>query len=75
MAIYAIDAKHLLRRRRCDAPRVDTAATFFEPTLKAWNIPYTAMNSDDDIGQIDDAFAKAEQTSLPAAVLIVPETV
>ena len=33
------------------------------------------MNSDDDIGQIDDAFAKAEQTSLPAAVLIVPETV
>ena len=58
-----------------DAPRVDTAATFFEPTLKAWNIPYTAMHSDDDIGQIDDAFAKAEQTSLPAAVLIVPETV
>ena len=33
------------------------------------------MHSDDDIAQIDDAFAKAEQTSLPAAVLIVPETV
>ena len=58
-----------------DAARVDTAATFFEPTLKAWNIPYTTMHSDDDIGQIDDAFAKAEETSLPAAVLIVPETV
>jgi sulfopyruvate decarboxylase TPP-binding subunit len=58
-----------------DAPRVDTAATFFEPTLKAWNIPYTAMHSDDDLGQIDDAFAKAEQSSLPAAVLMVPETV
>ena len=57
-----------------DAPRVDTAATFFEPTLKAWNIPYTTMHSDDDIGRIDDAFAKAEETSLPAAVLMVPET-
>ena len=56
------------------APRVDTAATFFEPTLKAWNIPYTTMHSDDDIGRIDDAFAKAEETSLPAAVLMVPET-
>ena len=58
-----------------DAPRVDTAATFFEPTLKAWNIPYTTMHSDDDIGQIDDAFAMAEETSLPAAVLMVPETI
>ena len=56
------------------SPRVDTAATFFEPTLKAWNIPYTAMHSDDDIDQIDAAFKKAAETSLPTAVLIVPET-
>jgi hypothetical protein len=57
------------------APRVDTAATFFEPTLKAWNIPYTAMHEDADIEQIAGAFAKAQETSLPTAVLIVPETV
>lgn len=57
------------------APRVDTAATFFEPTLKAWQIPYSAMHGDDDIGQIAAAFAKAKETSLPTAVLIVPETV
>ena len=56
------------------APRVDTAATFFEPTLKAWNIPYTAMHTDDDCGQIDAAFAKAQETSLPTAVLLVAET-
>ncbi|MXX41173.1 MAG: hypothetical protein F4Y91_21060 [Gemmatimonadetes bacterium] len=56
------------------APRVDTAATFFEPTLKAWNIPYTAMHTDDDSGQIDAAFAKAQETSLPTAVLLVAET-
>ena len=58
-----------------DAPRVDTAATFFEPTLKAWNIPYSAMHSDDDITQIDQAFDQARETSSPTAVLIVPETV
>ena len=58
-----------------DAPRVDTAATFFEPTLKAWQVPYTAMHEDGDIEQIAAAFTKARETSLPTAVLIVPETV
>ena len=58
-----------------DAQRVDTAATFFEPTLNAWQIPYTAMHEDGDIEQIPDAFTKARETSLPTAVLIVPETV
>ena len=57
------------------APRVDTAATFFEPTLNAWQIPYTAMHEDGDIEQITTAFSKARETSLPTAVLIVPETV
>ena len=56
------------------APRVDTAATFFEPTLKAWNIPYSSMHSDEDIYQISDAFDLAEKTSLPAAILMIPET-
>ena len=58
-----------------DAQRVDTAATFFEPTLNAWQIPYTAMHKDGDIEQIPAAFTKARETSLPTAVLIVPETV
>ena len=58
-----------------NAPRVDTAATFFEPTLNAWQIPYTAMHEDGDIEQIPAAFTKARETSLPTAVLIVPETI
>ena len=58
-----------------DAQRVDTAATFFEPTLNAWQIPYTAMHEDGDIEQVHAAFTKARETSLPTAVLIVPETV
>ena len=64
-----------LRRSSRPALRVDTAATFFEPTLKAWQIPYTAMHEDGDIEQIPAAFTKARETSLPTAVLIVPETV
>ncbi len=56
------------------APRVDTAASFFEPTLKAWDIPYTLLFDDQDVDQIPAAFAKAAQTSMPAAVVLVEET-
>ena len=50
---------------------VDTAATLFEPTLKAWNIPYYIMETDDDIKYISEAFREAENNSMPTAVLIV----
>jgi hypothetical protein len=50
---------------------VDTAAKFFEPTLKAWNIPYYIMETDDDIKYISEAFKQAEATSMPTATLIV----
>ncbi|MBT4100975.1 MAG: hypothetical protein HOM68_25205 [Gemmatimonadetes bacterium] len=58
-----------------DAPRVDTAATFLEPTLKAWDIPYSLMHNDEDAHMVADAFADARQRSRPAAVLIVNHTV
>jgi sulfopyruvate decarboxylase TPP-binding subunit len=50
---------------------VDTAATFFEPTLKAWNIPYYVMETNDDIKYISEAFKEAEATSMPTAALII----
>jgi len=56
------------------APRVDTAASFFEPTLKAWDIPYTLLFDDKDLPQISAAFAKVAATSMPAAVVLVEET-
>ena len=56
------------------AVRIDTVATFFEPTLKAWNIPYFIMHTDEDVREIQNAFAKASDTSLPAAVLLTEET-
>ena len=55
--------------------RVDTAATFFEPTLKAWNIPYSLLLADDQVEtHVCNAFAKAEATSLPTAVLLGVDT-
>ena len=57
------------------AEPVDTAATFFEPTLKAWNIPYYWMISTQDSGMISKAFSKAAATSLPAAVIYPGEMI
>lgn len=50
---------------------VDSVATFLEPTLKAWNLPYKMCEADADIGHIDWAFEKVEETSLPVAVLLI----
>ena len=49
----------------------DSAATFLEPTLKAWGFPYNSIETDEDIHYIGEAFQKAQATSLPAAVLII----
>ncbi len=56
---------------RPDSPRLDTAATFLEPTLEAWGFPYHKIETDDDIPSISDAFRKAQETSMPTAVLLV----
>lgn len=55
--------------------RVDTAATFLEPTLAAWQIPYTIATTDEDVGQIADAFEQAETISMPVAVVLGAQTV
>jgi sulfopyruvate decarboxylase subunit alpha len=51
------------------ADRIDTAATFFEPTLKAWNIPYHIMRSTAECFLISTAFSQAADASLPVAVI------
>ena len=50
---------------------VDSVTSFLEPTLKAWNLPYEMLETDDDIRCIRTAFARTEKTSLPAAVLLI----
>ncbi len=57
--------------RDAEGKWVDSVATFLEPTLKAWNLPYQMLEIDEDIGHIDWAFEKAVETSLPAAVLLI----
>jgi sulfopyruvate decarboxylase subunit alpha len=48
---------------------IDTAATFFEPILEAWHVPYYVMRSSSDSRLISDAFSKSEDISLPVAVI------
>ncbi|MBT3345791.1 MAG: hypothetical protein HN712_09735 [Gemmatimonadetes bacterium] len=57
-----------------DSPRVDTAASFLEPTLKAWDIPYWLMHGNSDAHLIETAFDDARQRSRPSALLIVNHT-
>ena len=57
------------------AERVDTAATFFEPTLKAWNVPYYAIHRTSESDQLSAAFSRAAATSLPAAAIYPGELI
>lgn len=54
--------------------RVDTAATFLEPTLKAWDIPYWMLQNDDELSVMDEALRIAEQQERPVAVIYPGET-
>jgi sulfopyruvate decarboxylase TPP-binding subunit len=54
-----------------DGQWVDSVATFLEPTLKAWNLPYEMLETDSDVPCIARAFEQATETSLPTAVLLI----
>ncbi len=54
--------------------RVDSAATFFEPTLTAWQVPYSLIHEDRQVELISEAFRRAAERSLPAAVILVDGT-
>lgn len=57
--------------RDADGKWVDSVATFLEPTLNAWKLPYHKLESDSDIEYIEWAFRKSTETSLPAAILFI----
>lgn len=57
--------------RDADGGWVDSVATFLEPTLKAWNLPYQLLETDADIPCIPRAFEAAAATSAPTAVLLI----
>ncbi len=57
-----------------DTDRVDSAATFFEPTLKAWQLPYALLHDDDQLDVISRMYRRAATDSLPAVVVLVEST-
>ena len=51
----------------------DSAATYTERFLMAFDLPFYMIESNDDADRISVAFAEAERTSRPVAVLVADE--
>ena len=51
-------------------PITDSAATFTEPVLKAWGLPYHMVETDDDVPNISRAFEEAREQGHAVCVLI-----
>ncbi len=47
-----------------------TGATFTEPVLKAWGLPYHLVETDDDVPKISQAYREAAEGGYAVAVLI-----
>jgi hypothetical protein len=60
--------------RTLSRPDVDSCAILFEPTLRAWGIPYDFLHDDGDVGKIRPTFEQAQQREHPAALLITKDT-
>ncbi|MCE7988606.1 MAG: hypothetical protein DYG89_46210 [Caldilinea sp. CFX5] len=55
------------------AQRIDNAATFTEPLLNAFQVPYYLVHSAGDAAKIRLAYTEAQQRQGPVAVLITRE--
>lgn len=58
------------RGYRGGQPSSDSAATFLEPILKAWGVPYKVIQSDRELAAIPRAHRQAQKLPGPVAVLI-----
>ena len=54
-------------------PRKDSAAVFFEPTLRAWDLPYDFLHSDADLNKVSTLWQQAQERSRPVALLLTEE--
>jgi sulfopyruvate decarboxylase TPP-binding subunit len=59
---------------RLSRPELDSVALLTEPTLKAWSLSFDFLNSDQDIGKLATAYAKAQEVSGPVALLLTQDT-
>jgi sulfopyruvate decarboxylase TPP-binding subunit len=51
------------------------AVRMLEPTLATWGVPYFRLEGPEDIGNIAQAYAKAQETQGPAALIVGAPTV
>jgi sulfopyruvate decarboxylase TPP-binding subunit len=51
-------------------PSADSAATYLEPVLKAWGIPYYVIDDHADLNTITRAYQEAQERPGPVAALI-----
>lgn len=51
-------------------PITDSAATYTEPVLKAWGLPYHLVETDEDVSNISRAFKEAAEGERTVCVLI-----
>jgi hypothetical protein len=49
---------------------IDSAARFFEPTLRAWNVPFHFLEEGREADGLRAAFAQARESTRPVAVLL-----
>jgi sulfopyruvate decarboxylase TPP-binding subunit len=56
-----------------DQPRKDSAAVFFEPTLRAWDLPYDFLRTDEDVSKVAALWGLARERSRPVALLLTEE--
>ncbi len=49
---------------------IDSVATLLEPTLRAWNLPYTLVSDNGELDKLRDAYERAQQESRPTAIII-----
>lgn len=59
--------------RTLEQSQKDSAAVFFEPTLRAWDIPYDFLHSDEDIPKVEAFWKLAQERSRPVALLLTEE--
>jgi sulfopyruvate decarboxylase TPP-binding subunit len=50
---------------------VDSAASLFEPTLRAWNVSYHFLKDGRESDDLRAAFAQAHESSQPVALLLI----
>ncbi len=51
-------------------PSADSAATYLEPVLKAWGLPYHLIDSDSSLEAIARGYRESQERPSPVAVLI-----